>query len=151
MFRRPIRTLAVVVVLAGWSLAAAQAPVPKEKHAAVNEKLAKTIIDCMIECQKCAAHCGHLVANGQKEHFRTMQLCSECAAVCGLTQKFVYCESPVLNHQAEACAKVCDVCAEACEKGGATDAMMKKCAQACRDCATACRDLGKANARPTAN
>ena len=148
---RKFPAVAVVVTLTAWSLAAAQAPVAQQKHHAVNEKAAKTVNDCMIECEKCAAHCAHMVMNGQKEHFRTMQLCNECGAVCGLTHKFIYCQSPVLNHQADACAKICDACADACEKAGANDAMMKKCAQMCRECATACRTMGKAEARPTAN
>ncbi|MBL8796623.1 MAG: four-helix bundle copper-binding protein [Planctomycetia bacterium] len=104
------------------------------------DRTAKLLNECMLHCQICAAHCGKLVEEGKKEHFQSMKLCAECAEVCALTGKLAICRSAVLGHQAEACAKICERCAEQCEKSGGDEAM-KACAKFCRDCAKACREL----------
>ena len=115
----------------------------QELRAVHLDRTAKLLNECMLHCQVCAAHCGKLAEEGKKEHFQVMKICAECAEVCALTGKLTICRSSVLGFQAEACAKICDRCAEHCEKSG-SDEVMKTCAKFCRDCAKACREQSAA-------
>jgi len=152
MSRFTMVVLAVVaVVLLTGSLALGQnatAAQPKEGHAHHRDKTTQALVNCLTECSLCMGHCAKLVENGQKEHLMTMKLCDECAAVCFITLKMTASRTAALAAQAEACAKVCDVCGAACEKQP-NDEMMKQCAQACRDCAKVCREMRTGSAKTT--
>jgi hypothetical protein len=53
-----------------------------ETHAAHSETLdhcAKACNDCQRSCDAFATHCAHLVAQGAKEHIRTLHTCQDCA------------------------------------------------------------------------
>jgi hypothetical protein len=101
---------------------------------------AKACADCMLHCDSCHHHCAHLVAEGKKEHFNTMRLCSDCAAVCAAAARVTSGHGPLSVTICESCAKACDTCAAACEKTP-SDEHMAACAKACRACAKACRDM----------
>ena len=65
-------------------------------------------------------------------------ICKKSEATVHLTQIV---ESKLLKVDlCEACAKVCDDCAAACEKHP-NDEHMAKCAKECRTCAKACREM----------
>jgi hypothetical protein len=82
------------------------------------------------------------VAEGHKEHARTVQTCNDCGEFCAMAAKIVGRAGPMAVPACEGCAKACDVCGDACEKFP-DDEHMKTCAKACRDCARACRDMIK--------
>ncbi len=101
---------------------------------------AKACADCQLQCDSCHHHCAHLVAEGKKDHFATMRLCNDCAAVCAVSARIASGHGPLSVTICESCAKACDICGAACEKHP-SDEHMVKCAKACRDCAKACRDM----------
>jgi hypothetical protein len=81
-----------------------------------------------------------MVADGQKDHLRTLGTCVDCGDYCSLAAKVVSRHGPLAVPTCEGCAKACEVCAVACEKYP-DDEHMKRCATACRDCAKACREM----------
>jgi hypothetical protein len=128
---------AALVALALTTTAPAQ-----HEHAKHFDKCAKACDDCKRECDSCFHHCAHLVADGKKDHARSMKLCVDCAEVCSTAGRLSARHSALSVIACEACAKACDVCAEECEKHKG-DKHMAACAKACRDCANECREMVK--------
>src|SRR6516162_11840395 len=71
---------------------------------------AKACADCSNSCASCYEHCASMVAQGKKEHVRTMTLCNDCAEVCSTAAKLTSRRSPFSTIICEACAKTCDDC-----------------------------------------
>jgi hypothetical protein len=111
-------------------------------HAAHFQACAKVCADCSRQCDSCHHHCVHLVANGNKDHVKSMELCVDCGEACRLAAALSGRESRLAGHACECCAKCCDECAEACESFK-DDTHMADCAKACRDCAKVCREMVK--------
>ena len=101
---------------------------------------AKACGSCQIECDMCFTHCKNLLAQGQKEHAVTTQLCVDCGDCCKLAASLTARMSPLSAEACDCCAKCCDKCAAECEKFK-DDKHMAACAKSCRDCAKACRDM----------
>jgi len=133
------RHLLALLALVGFVLPLRADENPHHAHMAA---CAKACADCQNACASCQAHCTDLLADGKKEHLRTAQLCADCADICTAAAKIVSRGGPTAGTTCEACAKICDVCGEACEKHP-QDEHMKMCAKACRDCAKACREMLK--------
>jgi hypothetical protein len=110
------------------------------KHHEAMMACAKACAACQLECDSCLAHCKHLLSEGKKEHAPTAQSCGDCAAFCVLAARLTARTSPHSGLACEACAKMCDDCAAACEKHP-NDEHMAKCAKECRTCAKACREM----------
>jgi hypothetical protein len=106
------------------------------------EKCAKACADCSRECESCARHCAMMLAEGKKAHLKTLATCADCGDFCALAARIVSRQGPTYVTTCEACVKVCDLCAGACEEFK-DDEHMKRCAKACRDCASACREMLK--------
>jgi hypothetical protein len=111
-----------------------------EAHAAHFDHCAKACTECMRECESCARHCVRLVADGKRDHLKTVGTCSDCAELCAAAAKITSHQGPMAVLVCEACAKACDSCGTECEKFP-EDEHMKRCATACRECATACREM----------
>lgn len=133
---------AAIVGLVGGIVRAQDKPAREAQAQGHFEKCAKACADCMRECESCAHHCAHLVAGGHKEHLRTLGSCADCGDVCATAAKITSRYGPAAVPTCEGCAKVCDLCASACEKFPDDD-HMKRCAKECRDCAAACREMVK--------
>lgn len=103
---------------------------------------AKACDDCGRICDACAAHCAKLVAEGKKEHLKTLQTCQDCATVCQAASCVVARKGPFSDLVCTACADACKRCGEACEQFK-DDPMMKRCADECRACEKACREMLK--------
>ncbi len=114
----------------------------KHAHAAAFLECAKACNDCQRECDSCAHHCAGLVAEGKKDHLRTLGTCADCANFCSTAAQIVARQGPMSATICEACAKACDLCATACEKFP-DDEHMKKCSQECRRCEKACKEMHK--------
>jgi|ERR1043165_8784683 hypothetical protein len=110
------------------------------KHGEHFEKCAKACADCQVACDSCFHHCAGLVAQGKKEHAKTMHSCVDCAAFCELAGRLSARHSAYAVRACDGCAKTCDDCAKECEKFP-DDKHMKDCAKSCRDCAKACRTM----------
>jgi hypothetical protein len=119
---------------------------PHHHHATAEmDKCMKECARCAKECASCFQHCVHMVADGKKEHVRTLRTCNDCGDMCAMAGKLVARDGAFMNAMCEACAKACDGCGAECTKFP-HDEHMTKCAQACKDCAKACREMVKAGA-----
>ena len=99
----------------------------------------QTLIDAMTNC---AAECNHCVAACLEEEAVTMlarciKLDIDCAEICMLAASYISRGSESGQHILNACAKVCEACADECEKHSHMD-HCKKCANVCRACAELC-------------
>lgn len=99
---------------------------------------AKVCAECMSSCAGCYHHCGALVMAGKHEHAETMNLCLDCADLCGVAANLASRNGPLSKVVCEACAKACDECGAACEKFS-DDKHMTECAAICKKCAAACQ------------
>src|SRR5262249_37263857 len=69
------------VALIACLLGSSQLRAVEEKEA-MYEHCAKVCHDCERACDGCANHCAHLLAEGKKEHLRTLRSCQDCATHC---------------------------------------------------------------------
>jgi hypothetical protein len=65
----------------------------------------------------------------------------DCIQMCQTAADFMDRESALHAYTCEACAAVCDACAESCARINSQP--MQKCAEVCRKCAESCRAMGK--------
>jgi hypothetical protein len=107
---------------------------------------AKACSDCQRACDLCATHCANMLHEGKKEHLKTLATCRDCATMCSAAAEIVARNGPFSALIAEACARACGHCAEACE-AFPDDEHMKFCAEECRKCEKACNDLVKQMSR----
>lgn len=93
---------------------------------------------CRTECQKVLFnHCLYEGgAHVEAEHVKVM---ADCMQACQIAADFMTRNSPLHTFQCEACAAVCDVCAESC--AAMDDDDMQRCAEICRRCAASCREM----------
>jgi hypothetical protein len=144
MRRNHLAVGAPAVALAGGLTAPrVAADEPKSDHARAMEHCLKECVRCAKECEMCFAHCTKMVAQGKKEHLRTLRTCLDCGEFCAVAAKLMARHGAFMGLMCEACAKACDACGAECEKFP-NDPKMKQCADACKDCAKACRDMVKA-------
>jgi hypothetical protein len=111
-------------------------------HMKVFEDCAKACATCAGECEHCMTHCVKLVAEGKKDHVKTLRTCADCAEVCVAAGRIVARHGPFAHLICEPCAKACAECGKACE-AFRDDPVMARCARACRDCERACREMLK--------
>jgi hypothetical protein len=142
---RPVTWVFAMVITAAvgfsaWSFSRAQDPASAHAHSEQFAVCAKACADCMDSCASCYRHCSELLAAGEKEHEKSMNLCNDCADFCALAAKLTSRQSSLSILACEACAKACDQCAAACGKYP-DDKHMAECAKACVACAKACREM----------
>lgn len=111
-------------------------------HKGAMSDCAKACSNCQRECDACGHHCATLLADGKKEHLRTLQTCQDCADVCAAAAQIVARQGAFASLICEACIEACAKCAEACEKFP-NDKSMLACAKECRACEKACREMVK--------
>ena len=131
-----------VVALASQAQAEFKADDKDHPHGEHFAACAKVCADCQLHCDMCFHHCATLLAEGNKEHAKTMHACVDCAECCKLAATLSARNSPFATAACECCAKCNDECATACEKFP-DDKHMAMCAKSCRDCAKACREMIK--------
>ena len=104
-----------------------------------NELLATAARHAMFAemCTSCADAC---VAEPM-DMTQCIRMCSDCADVCMAAGRLAVRRSgqnvEVLRLMLETCARVCDLCAEECERHD--HGHCKLCAEMCRECAADCR------------
>ena len=106
------------------------------------EDCARACDDCARICELCAAHCGNMLAEGKKEHHRTLQTCQDCATACAAASCITARKGPFSDLICQACADACKRCGDACDQHP-NDPLMKRCADECRKCEAACREMLK--------
>ncbi|HCW72736.1 MAG TPA: four-helix bundle copper-binding protein [Clostridiaceae bacterium] len=102
----------------------------------MDKKLMTTLQDCMIACNHCFDAC--LKEDDVKMMAECIRLDRECADVCGFVSAQLTKEGKVTKDLVAVCAKICDLCAEECEKH--EHEHCKACAKSCRTCSEACRN-----------
>jgi len=110
-----------------------------QAHHAMLEKCAKACNDCQRICDACARHCTHLVAEGKKEHVKTLRTCQDCASFCATAAQIVSRGGPFADLICKGCAEACNRCGKACKEH--SDDMMQKCAEECARCEKACQEM----------
>jgi hypothetical protein len=143
-----VRTAFGLALLAALAFAV-NAPAAQHEHDGdAYDKCARACSDCQRACDSCATHCAHLLAEGKKEHLKTLATCQDCATHCAAAACIVARKGPFTD-------TICTACAEACARCGKTcaaypdDKHMKQCAEECRKCEKACRDMLKHGAKKT--
>jgi hypothetical protein len=112
-----------------------------EHHMQAFEHCSKACNDCQRACDSCGQHCARLLAEGKKEHFKTLQTCQDCATHCVAAARITARGGPFADLICTACAEACMRCGKECDKS--PDEHMKKCAEECRKCEKACREMLK--------
>jgi hypothetical protein len=130
-------TLAFVAVLSLASAGYAQ-----HEHHEQFDKCAKACSDCARACDSCAHHCAHMLADGKKEHMKTLRSCQDCATHCAAAACIVARHGVYSDLICTACAEACARCGKACEQFP-DDKHMKACAEECRKCEKECREMLK--------
>jgi hypothetical protein len=113
-----------------------------KEHDEGMQACAKACSDCQRACDMCATHCGHMLAEGMKEHVSTLMTCQDCADICAAASQVVARGGPFSGIICQSCADACAACAKECEKFS-KDEHMTACAKECRKCEKACRDMVK--------
>ena len=132
--------LTATVTLGAAKRADNQLAVPGH-HASAFDACAKVCGDCQRACDSCSTHCRHLLAQGKKEHEKTLQTCLDCADHCSTAARITARRGPFADLICTACAEACTRCGKECAKFD--DEHMKQCADECRRCEKACREMLK--------
>lgn len=90
---------------------------------------------CAAACDHCAVAC--LQENDVHMLSRCISLDMDCASICQVAASLVARQSENLDAILDACAKVCEACAEECGKHSHME-HCRQCAEACAACADAC-------------
>ncbi len=140
-------TVALLALVAALAFAAgagfaADPPAQPHQHDEAFLKCADACNSCQRECDACGTHCAELIAQGKKEHVKTLQTCRDCGELCAAAARVTAAKGPFADLACTACAEACVRCGKACEQF-ADDPMMKRCADECKKCEAACREMIK--------
>jgi hypothetical protein len=102
-----------------------------------NIELVDEIMNCASTCEYCATACLN------EENPEMMKDCiildRDCADVCRLTATLLSRNSKNIDKILEACAEICNKCADECSKHEHDHC--QDCAKVCRECAEACMEF----------
>ena len=128
---------------AGFTALSANADEKSEDHCCELDKLhadcLKACADCAKACDMTFHHCLTQVAEGKKEHAKSVQLTSDCAGFCSLSACMIAKHSPLMVHSCEACADACK--ATAAEVGRFETEVRQATAEKLRVCEKSCRTM----------
>lgn len=94
-------------------------------------------LECMQACNHCLEAC--LLEDNPSEMRECIRLDRECADICAFAAQVMSRNSPFAKELGGLCARVCEACAQECEKYDHKHC--QACARACRECARACREM----------
>lgn len=113
---------------------------------ALLEECIKACFDCMQTCTACADAC-----LGEPQHemlLRCITLDLDCADVCGATGQMLSRQTEfditLARAVLQACAQVCRICGDECERHSHRMEHCRICAQACRRCEQVCNQVRSA-------
>jgi hypothetical protein len=99
-------------------------------------ELVNVIDDCVKICNNCVTK--DLREPDVPKMIRCIQLDIDCSDICTLASRYLSRDSEFSNDILDKCAKICDSCAEECEKHPDMPHCVE-CAKICRKCAQECR------------
>ena len=111
-------------------------------HDKTHEECLKACGDCAKSCDETFHHCYLMVADGKKEHAKSLHLLSDCAGFCALSACMIAKHSPLMIHSCLACAEACKE--TAAEVGKFDSPEMKDAVKALERCEASCREMVKA-------
>jgi len=111
-------------------------------HDKIHEDCLKACSDCAKSCDETFHHCYMMVAQGKREHARSLHLVSDCAGFCSLSACMIAKHSPLMVHSCAACAEACKATVAEVEKFDSPE--MKAAAKALHRCEDSCREMVKA-------
>jgi hypothetical protein len=100
-----------------------------------NKSLMNALGNCITHCNYCADAC--LEEENLKMMVSCIRLDRVCAEVCSTLHQILATRYDDVDDLVRYCMKVCEACAQECEKHEHDHC--EECAKACRDCAEACR------------
>lgn len=98
--------------------------------------------ECQDVCLRTIVHCLDLGGPHAARDHQT--LLTDCAAICGLSHGLLHRQSPQHVLTCHACAEICRLCADDCERVGNGDPTMQACARLCRKCSESCAQMAGA-------
>lgn len=107
----------------------------------INTDMQKCIDSCVESyscCEQTITHC--LKQGGQYADMAIMGPLMDCVDVARACADMVMRQSPLVMEMAATCARVAEMCAEACMTMS-SDSTMKRCAGICRTCTETCHAL----------
>ena len=108
-------------------------------HDKVHEACLEACSDCARTCDETFHHCYMLLAEGKKEHARSLHLLSDCAGFCALSACMIAKHSPLMAYSCGACADACATTAAEVEKFDSPP--MMAAAKALRTCEKSCKEM----------
>jgi hypothetical protein len=108
----------------------------------IDLKVKKCIDDCSDCYQVCVAtlaHCQEM--GGIHAEPKHLTLLKDCAEICKTSESFMLRGSLHAPCVAQECAKICEQCADSCEKVDPRDIQMMECVKMCRECAASCKEM----------
>ena len=99
-----------------------------------NEKLIHALGNCINHCNYCADAC--LDEENVKMMVKCIRIDKVCAEACAALTQILATNYKDVQGLVDYCIKVCNTCADECEKHDHQHC--KDCAKACRECAKAC-------------
>lgn len=93
---------------------------------------------CYSVCAQTSAHC--LIREERQVDAARLRLLNDCAEICRTTADFTLRGSELQDVTRDACAMICERCAESC-RSIPDDPQLLRCAEACERCAAACLDM----------
>jgi hypothetical protein len=108
-------------------------------HDKAHEDCVKACSDCAKTCDETFHHCYQQVAEGKRDHAKSLHLVSDCAGFCSLSACMISKHSPLMVYSCTACADACQTTAAEVERFD--DATMKAAAKSLRACEKSCREM----------
>lgn len=104
-------------------------------HKLIVKQAVESAQRCEAKCLETASHC--LKKGGGHADVRHINTLLDCARACGMAADYMTRHSERHMSAAEFCMKLCEACANECDKFKSDD-FMKECADACREFRKAC-------------
>ena len=115
---------------------------PAHRHDAIHKECLDACSDCARMCDETFHHCYVQVAEGKRDHAKSLHLVSDCEGFCSLSASMIAKHSPLMAASCMACAEACKMTAAEVEKFDQPE--MKAAAKALRRCVTSCNEMVKA-------
>lgn len=110
-----------------------------QRHDKEHEDCLKACSDCAKTCDETFHHCYVQVAEGKRDHAKSLHLLSDCAGFCSLSACMIAKHSPLMSYSCGACAEACH--ATAAEVGKFDSPEMKAALKSLQACETSCRAM----------
>jgi len=111
-------------------------------HDRIHKECLDACGDCARACDEAFHHCYMEVAEGKREHARSLHLVSDCAGFCSLSACLIAKHSPLMAHSCESCARACaDTMAETSKFDSPE---MKAVTKALKHCEATCKAMVEA-------